>query len=106
MLFVTNSKFCSFYQNDTDRSFYLDFEHKSITLTFCQLLELRQKIYSLEIASLFYEESCPHDFKILTLCNQQHLLILSIEEVLDLKRLLQNAFISMGLSRPVQMVAI
>ncbi len=50
------------------------------------------------MASLFYEESCPHDFKILTLCNQQHLVLLTIEEILDLRELLLQAFVRMGLS--------
>ncbi len=98
-MFVLNTKFFSLTQDSHSRTFHLDLEHKSVSLRFCELLALREKIFSLEIASLFYEDTCPHDFKIMTLCNQQHLLLLSIEEVIDLRKLVQQAFITMGLSK-------
>jgi len=97
-MFVTTSKYCSLHQETSSRVFYLTLERKSIPLRFCELLAVREKIFSLEIASLFYEETCPHDFKILTLCNQQHLVLLTIEQILDLRELLQQAFVTMGLS--------
>lgn len=97
-MLVANSKYCALYQDIAVRSFHLRLEQKSVTLRFCELLALREKIFSLELASLFYNESCPHDFKILTLCNQQHLFLLSIEQIIDLRQLVQQAFVNMGLS--------
>ena len=96
-MLVANSKYCSLSQDATSRVFHLNLEHKTISLRFCELLAVREKVFSLEVASLFYEESCPHNFKILTLCNQQHLVLLTIEQVVDLRELLQQAFVSMGL---------
>ena len=103
-MLVAKSKYCTLYQDISGRSFHLDLEQKSVTFRFCELLALREKIFSLEVASLFYEESCPHDFKILTLCNHQHLLLVSIEQLLDLRRLLQQAFVSMGVSNAKESV--
>jgi len=97
-MLVANSKFCSLDQDASSRIFHLNLEHRSIPLRFCELLAVREKIFSLEVAALFYEESCPHDFKILTLCNQQHLVLLNIEQIIDLRKLLQKAFVIMGLS--------
>ena len=105
-MLVANSRFCSLHQDTKSRAFHLNLEHKSIPLRFCELLAVREKIFSLEIASLFYEESCPHNFKILTLCNQQHLVLLTIEEIVDLRELLLRAFVSMGLSSTQESVCI
>jgi len=100
MSFIKRSKFHSLSFDDTSRGFHLEFDVKTVKLTFCQLLALRQKIYSVEIESLFYEETCPHDFKILTLCGNQHLFLLTIEQILDLRQLLGQAFVTMGVSQP------
>lgn len=105
-MLVAISKYCSLNQDAAGRVFHLNLEHKTIPLRFCELLAVREKILSIEIASLFYEESCPHDFKILTLCNQQHLILLTVEQILDLKELLQKAFVSMGLSFSQESVCI
>lgn len=98
MILLESTEFYSLREATEERCYYLDFQEKRIRLTFCQLLALRQKLHSLEIQSLFYDESNAHDFKILTLCNNEHLFLVSTIEIIDLKRLLQNAFISMGLS--------
>ena len=58
---------------------------------------------SLDVASLFYDETNPHDFKILTLCNHQHLFLVSTLELVDLKCLVQNAFVSMGVAPNLQL---
>lgn len=97
-MLVANSKYFSLYQDSSSRLFHLHLEHKSIPLRFCELLAMREKILSLEIAALFYEETCPHNFKILSLCNQQHIVLLTIEEILDLRGLLLEAFVRLGLS--------
>ncbi|RNC92549.1 MAG: hypothetical protein ED555_05575 [Allomuricauda sp.] len=105
-MLAAKSKYGTLYQDDSNRSFHLVLEHKSVSLRFCELLALREKVFSFEVASLFYDDSCPHDFKILTLCNHSHLLLLSIEQLIDLRYLVQQAFVRMGLSKAQEAVVV
>ncbi|NKI31577.1 hypothetical protein [Croceivirga thetidis] len=99
MFLLESTRYYALREATEERCFYLDFQEKRVRLSFCQLLALRQKLNTIELDSLFYDESNPHDFKILTVCNHQHLFLVSTAELVDLKQLLQNAFISMGLSQ-------
>lgn len=101
MILLGSSKYYSIYQDVDHRCFKVDFGQKSIALSFCQLLALREKINAISIASLFDSETNPHGLYFLTLCNYEHLFILNIYEVIDLKTLTQNSFAAMGLSRNI-----
>jgi hypothetical protein len=99
MFLLESTPYHTLREASEERCYYLDFQEKRVKLSFCQLLALRQKLNVLAIDSLFYDEDNEHDFKILTLCNQQHLFLLSTIELIDLKQLIQNAFFSMGISK-------
>jgi len=96
---VACSKYYRLDQDSQNRMFLLELQQKHISLRFCELLALRGKLIAIELDSLFYDETCPHNFKIVTLCNQQHLVLLTIEELLDLRELLNSAFTRMGVSQ-------
>lgn len=104
MILLESTRFYSLREAADERCFYLDFQEKRIRLSFCQLLALRQKLIALDVASLFYDETNPHDFKILTLCNHQHLFLVSTLELIDLNYLVQNAFVSMSETPNIQLV--
>ncbi len=89
---VYTSKYYSLSQSDSKRRFYIDFGHKTVQLSFCQLLALRQKINAIKITDHFDADLNKHGFEILMLCNKEHLFILNTFEVIDLKELVLNSF--------------
>lgn len=92
MNLLYKSYYFASYQCDRNRCFYLDFGHKQIKLTFCQLLSLRQKVQKIDLDSHFDEDLNYHGIEILTLCNREHLFILDTLQVIDLKQLMKTTF--------------
>ena len=99
MLLLERSTYYSIHQSDTKRVFFVDLGQKVVKLNFCQMLALREKVNAIQLDLLFDGDINKHGFHLLTLCNNEHLFILSIEEVLDLVRLVHNSFAAMGLSK-------
>lgn len=98
MTVVYRSKFHTLFQSDLDRCFFIDFGPKTVKLSFCQLLALRHKIFSISIEDHYDSDLNKHGFEILMLCNKEHLFLLNTLEVLDLRSLVHNSFILLGIA--------
>lgn len=92
MNLLYQSYFFASYQCDQSRSFYIDFGHKQVKLSFCQLLSMRHKLQAIDISSHFDEDLNYSGIEILTLCNKEHLFIFDTLQVIDLKELLKATF--------------
>jgi hypothetical protein len=80
------------YQCDRNRCYYIDFGHKTVKLSFCQLLSLRQKVQRIDLESHFNKDLNSNGIEILTLCNREHLFILDTLQVIELKELIKTTF--------------
>ncbi len=98
MNLLYKSYYFASYQCDRSRCFYIDFGHKEVKLTFCQLLSLRQKVQKIDLDSHFDKELNYNGIEILGLCNREHLFILDTLQVIDLKQLLKATFGMMELN--------
>ena len=92
MKLVYKSKFYTLSHADNERCFYLDIGPRTLRLSFCQLLALRHKLFSIPIESHFYSDLNKHGFELIFLCNKEHLLLLDTLEILDMRELLQMGF--------------
>lgn len=92
MNLLYKSYYFASYQCDHSRSFYIDFGHKQVKLSFCQLLAIRHKIQAIDISSHFDKDLNTCGIEILTLCNREHLFVFDTLQVLDLKQLLKATF--------------
>jgi hypothetical protein len=92
MKLLYKSYYFSSYQCDRTRSFYIDFGHKEVKFSFCQLLSLRHKMQKINLDSHFDQDLNKNGIEILTLCNREHLFILNTLQVLDLRQLLKATF--------------
>ena len=92
MNLLYKSYYFSSYQCDHSRSFCIDFGHKQVKLSFCQLLSIRQKVQAIDISSHFDKELNHGGIEILTLCNREHVFVLDTLQVIDLQRLLRATF--------------
>ncbi len=95
---IFQSTYYTLYQATNERCFYLDFGHKTVRMSLCQLLSLRHKVMSINIQEHFDSNLNAHGFEVLMLCNKEHLFILNTLEVLDLKNLIDESFVAIGLS--------
>lgn len=98
MNLLYKSYYFASYQCDSNRCFYLDFGHKQVKLTFCQLLSIRQKVQAINLDSHFDKDLNYNGIEILTLCNREHLFILDTLQVIDLKQLIKATFGMMELN--------
>ncbi len=92
MNLLYKSYYFASYQCDQSRSFYIDFGHKQVKLSFCQLLSIRQKVQAIDISSHFDKELNYSGIEILTLCNREHLFVFDTLQIIDLKQLLKATF--------------
>ncbi|CAM4066834.1 hypothetical protein [Gillisia limnaea] len=97
MRILDQSRFFSSYQCDGSRCFYIDFNHKTVKMSFCQLLSFRQKLLNIDLDSHFNGENS-QGIEILMLCNKEHLFIFNTLEILDLKKLLNNTFTALEIN--------
>ena len=98
MILLAQSKYYSVRYCEQDRYYHVDLGQKVMKLSFCQLLALRKKANAIDMEALLDSDENPHGMVFLALCNNEHLFVLSILEVLDLRSLVQNTFAAMGLS--------
>lgn len=96
MRVLHQTRFFSSYQNDRARSIYIDFGHKNVRFSFCQLLAFREQIKNIDLATHFNGEN-EHGLEIMSLCNREHLLVFNSLEILDLKELMYGTFAALEL---------
>ena len=89
---ITASKYFSLYQDPKSKTFIIDFEHKKVSMTFCEFLSFRFKIYEMCEPSTLEEMIDANNIAVLSLCNKEHFVFLTVSEILDLKNLLENLF--------------
>lgn len=95
---IYRSTYYTLYQGKGQRCFHVDFGQKVVRMSLCQLLALREKVNSIPIEHHFDGSLNKHGFEILLLCNKEHLFVLNTLEILDLKELVENGFVALGLS--------
>ncbi|HSP12043.1 MAG TPA: hypothetical protein VLO29_05915 [Salegentibacter sp.] len=84
-------------QCDTSRAFYIDFEHKIVKLSFCQLLAFREQVKNINLDAHFSGKN-KHGIEILVLCNRSHILIFDTFDCIALKELMQGTFAMLELN--------
>ncbi len=86
------STYYSSYQSSTERCFYINFGHKTVRVTFCQLLSLRYK--AKQMSSFEYIDNLlnHNDTVLLSLCDKEHLILLDTLRVLDFIDLMKGTF--------------
>ncbi|MEO2072812.1 MAG: hypothetical protein ABGW99_15885 [Zunongwangia sp.] len=94
---IYTSKYFAASQCDNSRRFYIDFGHKTVKFSFCQLLAFRHRLKSIDIEQHLNGNNA-HGIEILSLCNREHLFIFNTLEILDLLELLNGTFAMMEIN--------
>ncbi|HSP39938.1 MAG TPA: hypothetical protein VLN46_00795, partial [Gillisia sp.] len=77
--------------------FIFDLGHKTVQLSFCQLLAFRQNVLKIDLESHFSGKN-KHGIEILVLCNREHIFILDTHQVIDLKEFMKGTFAMLELN--------
>jgi len=95
------SKYYKSYQSTKDRCFYIDFGHKMVKISFCQLLSLRYKAKSLSSSEHMQLMLNHHDITLLTFCDKEHMVMLDVIQVLDFTDLIKGTFAMIELGNTI-----
>jgi hypothetical protein len=89
-----------FYQCDANEAFLIDFYQDQLSFKLCDLIRFRNKLNQIDIASLFSGENSENE--LFYLPNGDRFLLLTIQNILALKELLQGSFVMMELNSLIQ----
>lgn len=92
MKVLHQSKYYTLLQCDLKRCFRFEAEHKSVQLSFCQLLALRNQVQALNLEAHFYDDQNKNGLEILCFCNREHILLLNTYQAIDLKDFIAGVF--------------
>ncbi|MEW7279341.1 hypothetical protein ABW636_12175 [Aquimarina sp. 2201CG1-2-11] len=98
MELVFSSKYYTSYQSSVERCFYIDFGHKTVKVSFCQLLSLRYKAKQMSSYEYLDQLLNHNDTVLLSLCDKQHMILLDTLMVLDFIDLMKGTFAMLELN--------
>lgn len=90
-IFEKTPKF-SVSQHEDRRNFVLDFGYRSLAISFCELLFVREQVARFSAHENLVDMIEQGHSEILRLCNNEHFFILSSKEVIELQTLLSRLF--------------
>ena len=89
-------------QNDKDNRFYLEYKGKEYRMAVCALIAFKTKLDQLNIEELLLGDASANSIEIIPLCNKEHLLVLTLEELIEMKDLIPGTLVMLELNSIVQ----
>jgi hypothetical protein len=87
------------FQNDSERSWYINFAGKNARFDYRCLLKLRKAVYGIDIEQKLLDSSLSPDVEIIFICACDHFYVLSLLQVIALKELLEGTFVMLELNQ-------
>ena len=85
-------------QSDRDNCFFLDFKSETYKLKVCSFIALKIKLDGLDLECILLDELTKSEIEIISLCNNERILVLTISEIIELKELLSGAMVMIELN--------
>ena len=86
------------YQSDSEYCWYIDFAGKLARFDYRNLLKLKKAVYQIDIDQLLLNSAKSPDLEIIFICACDHCYVLSLLQIIELKELLQGAFVMLELN--------
>ncbi len=93
-------------QSDQLHCFFLHFQGTEIKLPPCSLIALKAKLNALNLEQLLLTDDQTSDIEVISVCNRERFLILSLEQLIELKDLIAGTFFMLELNNLVHSVTI
>ncbi len=89
-------------QNDKDNHFYLEYKGKTYRMAACSLIAFKTKLDQMNIEEMLLTDASINSIEIIPLCNKEHLLVLTLDEIIELKDLIPGTLVMLELNSIVQ----
>ncbi|MEP3388391.1 MAG: hypothetical protein ABJO02_09405 [Reichenbachiella sp.] len=89
-------------QNDKDNRFYLEYKGKEYRMAVCALIAFKAKLDQLNIEEMLLSDASLNDIEIIPLCNKEHLMVLTLDEIIEMKDLIPGTLVMLELNSIVQ----
>lgn len=86
------------HQSDIENCFYLEFKGNSYRLSVCNLIALKTKLMDIDLETLILSEEVGADITLLSICNSDRLMVLTIDELLELRSLFCGTLVMLELN--------
>lgn len=85
-------------QSDAENCFYLHYKGNHYKLNACTLIAFKTKLDALNIEELLLSDASSNSVEIISLCNRDRVLVLTLDEVIEMKELVPGALVMMELN--------
>lgn len=89
-------------QNDKDNRFYLEYKGKEYRMAACALIAFKTKLDQLNIEEMLLSDASLNAIEIIPLCNKEHLMVLTLDEIIEMKDLIPGTLVMLELNSIVQ----
>ena len=85
-------------QSDNENCYYFHFKGNSYRLPVCAMIAFKTKLDAIKIEDLLLSDAKGSDLEIIPLCNKEHLLVLTLDEIIELKDLFAGSLVLLELN--------
>ncbi|MEO9804194.1 MAG: hypothetical protein ABJF04_13140 [Reichenbachiella sp.] len=89
-------------QNDKDNCFYLQYKGNEYRMAVCALIAFKSKLDQLNIEEMLLSDTSLNSIEIIPLCNKERLLVLTLDEIIEMKDLIPGTLVMLELNSIVQ----
>ncbi len=90
------------FQNDKDNRFVLAYKGVEYKLAVCSLIAFKSKLDQLNVEEMLLSDASLNSLEIIPLCNKEHLMILTLDEIIEMKDLISGTLVMLELNSIVQ----
>lgn len=85
-------------QDDKDNCFYFQYKGNEYRMPVCALIGFKSKLDALNIEELLLSDASSNSIEIIPLCHREHLLVLTLQEIIELKDLVSGGLVMLELN--------
>lgn len=92
---TSNGQFC---QDDCKNNFVLSYKGNTIELSVCSFIAFKSKLEATRVEEIILSDAMYKHIEIISLCNLDRILVLTIDEIIELRDLLQGSLVMLELN--------
>ncbi|PIB36114.1 hypothetical protein BFP72_12265 [Reichenbachiella sp. 5M10] len=89
-------------QADSENCFYLIYKGGEYRMNVCSFIAFKYKLDAFNIEEMLLSDSVQNDLEIIPLCNKDRILVLTLNEIIEVKDLVQGALVMLELNSIVE----
>ncbi|MGL1885935.1 MAG: hypothetical protein OCD76_05420 [Reichenbachiella sp.] len=86
------------FQDDVKNRYQLNYKGQSYHLSVCSFIAFKSKLEAVEVETVLLSDQMYKHIEIISLCNLDRVLVLTIDEVIELRDLVQGGLVMLELN--------